>query len=206
MEGFAKKEELTQFKLYKENSTNLDKSTGELISIKQVTAEIEQEPLYQLWHTCYSLKDKEERKDALLKRFNLPETYADTLANIDFKMGNFSNKSSKALRKILPALVEGKVYSDAMALVGYNHSFSETRQDKVNRKLLNAVPLLQKNALRQPIVEKILNQMINVVNALINTYGQPDEIRVELARELKQSKEERNNFFNSINQYFVLVF
>jgi CRISPR-associated endonuclease Csn1 len=35
--------------------------------------------------------------------------------------------------------------------------------------------------------------MINVVNAIIEKYGKPNEIRVELARELKQSKEERND-------------
>lgn len=34
--------------------------------------------------------------------------------------------------------------------------------------------------------------MVNLVNAVIEKYGKPDEIRVELARELKQSKEERN--------------
>ena len=33
--------------------------------------------------------------------------------------------------------------------------------------------------------------MINVVNEIIDTYGKPDEIRIELARELKKSQEER---------------
>jgi CRISPR-associated endonuclease Csn1 len=35
--------------------------------------------------------------------------------------------------------------------------------------------------------------MVNVVNAIIEKYGKPDEIRIELARELKQSKEERSD-------------
>jgi CRISPR-associated endonuclease Csn1 len=51
---------------------------------------------------------------------------------------------------------------------------------------------LPKNSLRQPIVEKIINQMINVVNAIIDAHGKPHEIRLELARELKQSKDERD--------------
>lgn len=54
---------------------------------------------------------------------------------------------------------------------------------------------IKKNELRQPVVEKILNQMVNVVNALMEKYGRFDEIRVELARELKQSKEERSNTY-----------
>lgn len=36
--------------------------------------------------------------------------------------------------------------------------------------------------------------MIHQVNTIIKTYGRPDIIRVELARELKQSKEERYKF------------
>ena len=51
--------------------------------------------------------------------------------------------------------------------------------------------MLQRNELRQPIVEKILNQMINLVNALRQKHGSIDEVRVELARELKMSREER---------------
>lgn len=66
--------------------------------------------------------------------------------------------------------------------------------------MLDRLPAIKKNELRQPVVEKILNQMVNVVNALMEKYGRFDEIRVELARELKQSKEERSNTYKSINK------
>ncbi len=200
LNGYEKAEELTRFTLQLEKTNNLNKATGELIPIDQISAACEKEPLYQLWHTCYSLKDKTEKIAALQKRFALPLGYAQALADIDFAMGNFGNKSAKALRKILPALMKGLVYSDAMASVGYDHSFSETKADREQKTLLDKLPLLQKNALRQPVVEKILNQMVNLLNSLMTEYGRPDEIRVELARELKQSKEERNDYFNAINQ------
>ena len=58
--------------------------------------------------------------------------------------------------------------------------------------------MLPRNSLRQPVVEKILNQLINITNALISTYGNPDEIRIELARELKKSADERAKL-NSAN-------
>lgn len=48
------------------------------------------------------------------------------------------------------------------------------------------------------MVEKILNQMINVVNALIDKYGSIDEIRIEMARELKLSKDGRESAAKSI--------
>ncbi len=49
-------------------------------------------------------------------------------------------------------------------------------------------------------MEKILNQMVNVVNGVIDTYGKPDEIRIELARELKKSAKERDELTRSINE------
>ncbi|MFX8644991.1 hypothetical protein ABTM18_19705, partial [Acinetobacter baumannii] len=54
---------------------------------------------------------------------------------------------------------------------------------------------IQRGTLRNPAVEKILNQVINVVKDIYTTYGEPNEIRIELARELKQNAEERSNTF-----------
>ena len=97
------------------------------------------------------------------------------------------------MRKILPFLMEGYDYSQSCSLAGYNHSNSLTKDEREQQKTIDRLELLTKNSLRQPIVEKILNQMINVVNAIIEQYGKPSETRVELARELKQSKDERND-------------
>ena len=55
--------------------------------------------------------------------------------------------------------------------------------------------------MRNPIVEKILNQMVNVVNEVIDVYGKPDEIRIELARELKKSANERKEMTETIARY-----
>lgn len=200
LSGYERLQELTRFNLEIEKGNNLHKTTGELIAIDQISSACESEPFYQLWHTCYSIREKEEKITALVNRFNLPILYASALADIDFSMGSFGNKSAKAMRKILPALMKGHHYSDAMASVGFDHSFSETKSDKEQKVLEEKLSLLQKNSLRQPVVERILNQMINLVNALMDEYGRPDEIRVELARELRQSKEERNDYFNAINQ------
>jgi CRISPR-associated endonuclease Csn1 len=106
------------------------------------------------------------------------------------------------MRKMLPYLMQGYDYSQASSFAGYNHSNSLTKDEQAQRVTIDKLELLQKNSLRQPIVEKILNQMINVVNAIINKYGKPDEIKIELARELKQSKDERESSdkFNRDNE------
>ncbi len=173
----------------------VDNKTGEILEEKdslQLAAKLEQEPLYKLWHTIYSIKDLDECRQALMKRFKFSESAARELSKLDFNKQGFGNKSNKAMRKILPYLFDGYDYSQACSLAGYNHSDSLTTTERENRVTADQLKLLPKNSLRQPVVEKILNQMINVVNAVIGKYGKPDEIRIELARELKQSKDERN--------------
>lgn len=183
----------------------IDKQTGEVLAEReglQLAVILEREPLYQLWHTIYSIKDLDECKNALIKRFQISEDTAEKLSKIDFNKQAFGNKSNKAMRKILPHLMEGFDYSQACSLAGYNHSNSLTKEERNNIVTSDKLELLPKNSLRQPVVEKILNQMINVVNAIIEKNGKPDEIRVELARELKQSKDERNEAdkFNTDNK------
>lgn len=174
-----------------------DPKSGEVLCEEPalcISPEVEQTSFYQLWHTIYSISDMEECAAALVARFpQITREVAGRLAAIDFRSSGFSNKSAKAIRKILPYLRRGYVYSDAMALAGYNHSGSETKEQRRSRPLKDRLDLLPKNALRQPVVEKVLNQLINLTNAMLETYGRPDEIRIELARELKQSKEEREN-------------
>ena len=177
----------------------VDKKTGEILAEKEglkLDYKLEQEPLYQLWHTIYSIKDLEECKNALIKRFQISEDIAEELSKIDFNKQAFGNKSNKAMRKILPYLMQGFDYSQACSLAGYNHSNSLTKDEQSSREILDKLELLPKNSLRQPVVEKIINQMINVVNAIIEKYGKTEKIdiiRIELARELKQSKDERND-------------
>ena len=184
-------DQLLRFNLKIEASNQVDIETGEVLNV--ISPSFEEEPLYKLWHTLYSIQDKKELASALSKNFNITDEYTiDALYKLDFIKPGFGNKSAKFIRKILPYLQGGLMYSDACEYIGVNHSNSITKAENQDRTLLDRLPQIQKNELRQPIVEKILNQMINVVNALIDKYGNIDEIRVELARELKQSKDERN--------------
>jgi len=167
---------------------------------------------YQLWHLLYSADDEikisEEDKltygnenVALKKKLDLKygfkPYYASLLANITLSQ-DYGNLSSKAIRKIIPFLKSGNIYSKSCALAGYNHSNSLTKEAFENRELKPKLELLKKNSLRNPVVEKILNQMINVINQIIETYGKPDEIRIELARELKKNAKERAEMSKNI--------
>lgn len=180
-----------QFNLKTIDTKLVDTETGEVV--QQISPDFEKEPLYRLWHTIYSIHDKDELARVLFNNFCIEEPeVVDALYKIDFAKAGFGNKSAKAIRRILPFLQNGLMYSEACSAAGFRHSESLTVAENMARELLSRLPQIKKNELKQPIVEKILNQMINLVNAVIDQYGTIDEIRVELARELKQSKDERN--------------
>lgn len=189
--------ELLRFKLSKTYTKMVDTETGELIPI--ISEDYQTEPLYRLWHPIYSIKDREELANALNKQFQITDqNIVDNLVAIDFVKYGYANKSAKSMRRILPFLELGLKYSEACRGACFRHSESLTTEEKSNRKLPSKIESIKKNELRQPVVEKILNQMINVVNSLMEKYGYFDEIRVELARELKQSKGERNKTSQAI--------
>lgn len=193
-------EKLIRFQLNQEEYDLLDRTTGELVKRRRVSSAFEQEPLCHLWHTIYSIPDEDQIINVLMSKFELDAGSSEKLAALDFTKMGFGNKSARAMRNILPYLADGYRYSEACLQAGYNHSDSITEAENLARPLAEKLKALSKNSLRQPVVEKILNQMINVVNAIIEQHGRPDEIRIELARELKQSKEERNNTFNNFSK------
>lgn len=214
---------------------NLVKSVFESLSINTSILEfnaeldgktLEQQESYQLWHLLYSAEDDNKKyskedtfiygqnniglKKKLCKKFGFKPEHAKILAAISLNR-DYGNLSSKAIRKIFPFIKENK-YSQACELAGYKHSAASlTKEEIKNRLLKNKLELLKKNSLRNPVVEKILNQMVNVVNTLIETnskknkegeiieYFHFDEIRIELARELKKNAKERSEMSSNIN-------
>ncbi len=190
----------------------LDISTGEIkeTTLEMIDPNVVNEPLYKLWHILYSVVDKEECIKALIKNFNFSPSAADKLSDINMTSLKYGSLSMKAIRKTLPYLMKGMIYSDACQIAGYNFSNAISKDENYIRPLKNKIPLLPKNSLRQPIVEKILNQMIHVVNEIIDDNNglvsrQEREnnnfaIHIELARELKTSKEEKQGITKAIKR------
>ena len=199
LNGLPNQDDLLKFNLSSINSKQCCEETGEVIRI--IPASVVEQPLYMLWHTLYSIDEPEQLKKNLKEKFNiLDEEVLERLVNIDFRKDGYGNMSCKFMRRILPYLQQGMLYSDACEYIGVNHSNSITMAENAKRELLTILPQIKKGELRQPVVEKILNQMINIVNALIKKYGSIDEIRIELARELKQSKDEREESYKANTQ------
>ncbi|MCO5248640.1 MAG: type II CRISPR RNA-guided endonuclease Cas9 [Chitinophagales bacterium] len=198
--------------------------------------EFESQASYQLWHLLYSAEDDNQKyseediitygneniglKKNLCQKFGFKPEHAKILVNVTFQ-DDYGSLSTKAMRNIITHLMQGFAYGgrderpderSACELAGYRHSkHSLTKEELENRKLKSRLDLLEKNSLRNPVVEKILNQMINVVNTLIDkendlleSEGKErnfrfDEIRIELARELKKNAKERAEMTLNIN-------
>ena len=168
--------------------------------------EFTRQPAYRLWHLLYSFEGDDSKLgdekliNKLSELYGFDKKYASVFAGITFEP-DYGSLCAKAMRKILPYMKEGAVFSDACEKAGYRHSRRSLTKEEIADKLLqNHIDQLPRNSLRNPVVEKILNQMINVVNAIIDQYGRPDEIRVEMARELKKSATEREEAASAINR------
>lgn len=226
---------VTDLKTPAQEIKNMVKSIFEVLgidsSILEFNAELEgkafeNQSSYQLWHLLYSAEDdtknysEEDKliygndniglKKSLCSKFGFKPEHTKIIANITFQ-DDYASLSAKAMRKIYPFVKESK-YSDACKLAGYNHSKHSLTKEEIEKRILkDTLVLVKKNSLRNPVVEKILNQMVNVVNALIekendklDEQGKPrnfhfDEIRIELARELKKNAKERAEMTNNIN-------
>lgn len=196
--------------------TNLNYNTDILDFNSDVEGKaFEKQPHYQLWHLLYSFEGDDSKSgiEKLLNKisesYGFEKEHALVLANISFQP-DYGSLSTKAIRKILPHLKDGFAFAgrnerpnepSACEYAGYRHSKSSLTKEEIENKVLkDKLEILPKNSLRNPVVEKILNQMINVVNAVVESYGRPDEIHIELARELKKNAKEREELTNSINR------
>lgn len=191
------------------------------IEILEFNAELdgkafEEQASYQLWHLLYSYEGDDSKSgneklyELLEKKFGFKKEHSQILANVALS-DDYGNLSTKAMRKIYPHIKELH-YDKACELAGYRHSASSlTKEEIANRPLKDKLELLKKNSLRNPVVEKILNQLVNVINTIIETnskkdengkiteYFKFDEIRIELARELKKNAKERAEMTTNIN-------
>ena len=159
---------------------------------------------------------KEENEGALIAwlmaQTGVDEATAERIANVTLPDG-YGSLSLKAIERILPELRKDVItYDKAVINAGFDHH-SHLNPSKVTGEILSELPYygepLQRfvgfgtgkrtdtpekrfGRIANPTVHVGLNQVRTVVNALIKRYSHPTEIIVEVARELKQSKDQRD--------------
>lgn len=125
----------------------------------------------------------------------IKQNIIESLTEIETKdFRKFINLSFKALEKILPFMRIGHRYDDACRLADMHHS------KKDDSKGLQFLPLpTEKTA--NPVVNRAVAQARKVINAIIRKHGAPDNIHIELAREIKHSYNERKEIEKGQKEY-----
>lgn len=132
-------------------------------------------------------------EDKVLKR-RLRKHWELSADDVEIAMGikledGYTQLSSAAMRKLLPFMSGAHdeapylEYDKACKAAGWHHS--QKKQGNASR--LEPV----RDSLRNPLVHRSMSEMRHVVNRLIDQHGLPDIIRVELARDLKNSPKQR---------------
>ena len=160
----------------------------------------EQKQVVEEWRTS-------ESEDFLVRRgmdyWGLDEIAAQRWAAAKPEDGHCA-LSRKAINRLLPLMLDGMSFKEAETKVYGNRFSGGLALDKlpplhVHRNIkgsTEAEKLLAKlrlGAIRNPAVERALTELRKVVNAIVHEYGKPHEIRVELARELKKPRKERES-------------
>jgi len=134
----------------------------------------------------------------LLDHWHLNTEQAWRLSTMEFESG-YMNFSRKAIKKVLHQLQnfptdQPWTLDKAIKAAGYAMPWEK---DPGN---LDWLPPHKK--IPNPIVNRATSQMRAVVNAVIETYGKPEAIRIEMTRDLKLSKKqkERQNLTRKRNE------
>lgn len=120
--------------------------------------------------------------------YELSDTIAEALADISLP-GGWRRVSVGAVEAMLPWLEAGETYSRAVEeAFGVSHS-AEPAAEMSLAKLPSRPEDMPD--IRNPTVNRALNEVRKVVNNLLAHYGRPALIRVELARDLRLPKRDR---------------
>lgn len=130
-----------------------------------------------------SYRDSAALAERAERVWGLSADKAKEFAAIEFEPG-YCPLSRKAISKVLPYLEIGVFYATARKEI-----YGEFLQSRIPEDLLP--PVKQLFDIRNPVVERSLTELRKVVNALIRKHGKPHMVKIELAREMKQSQKKR---------------
>ncbi len=141
----------------------------------------EQDALVRLWA---SAPDDEAFRVALDATGQYSAEELEALCKVRLP-DSFMNLSLAAMRRLLPHMELGMTFAEAR-----KKEFPESL------KAVDPLDLLPPVAealpeLRNPAVARALTELRKAVNEAIRKYGKPEEIRIELARDLKRNKKDR---------------
>lgn len=153
---------------------------------KGLINKISTDDLDVIGHILTAYKNDDNRT-AALSEAGISERIIPALLELSFsKTGNLS---VKAMRMLIPELEKGITYDKAcIAVFGstYKDKNVEATEEDKKKRLAEEV-----ENITNPVVRRSVAQTMKVIRAIIRKYGPPEQIRIELAREMKKNHDER---------------
>jgi len=155
----------------------------------------------------------EDIREALTQISELDVDTHDALLRVSLP-SSYGHLSIIALEKLLPHMRKGMIYmakdesDSALHAAGYKRrdEFSHAKSDLLpsfDSLLDSGSPNYDKNQveINNPVVKRALTELRKVVNGLIRKYGKPTRIHVEMARNLKMSPKQRQDYERKTRQH-----
>ncbi len=156
-----------------------------------------------------SIQKDEALKRRAMNHWGLDEQHANRFVAISPEPGYF-NLSLKAIGKMLPLLEAGAAYAEAHRQVYPDKSQKQASLSELpplysaadkhrlsrwaeKREVFPPGTVLPEpvGQIRNPALTRSLTELRRVVNAIVREHGKPEQIRIELARDLKNPKRAR---------------
>jgi len=128
-------------------------------------------------------------------KFKINPDYIDTVLGIEMPESRPMHLSSQIIYQILPYMEKGEKYHKAMESAGYNH----VGKIAVDKKVKLSIHDIEKD-IRNPVVLRSVSQTIKVINAIVQKYGFPSQVIIEVAREMAKTFDERNKARKSMDE------
>lgn len=139
--------------------------------------------LDDLGYALTIFKEDSDTRNYLSERGIEPEIIE---AVLELSFTNFIRLSLKVLGKILPQMEAGLRYDEAVQAAGYAHHSQIQTAVKTS-----TIPEISSEDIANPVVFRSLNQARKLVNAIVQKYGAPQAVNIELARDLNKPLKER---------------
>ena len=120
-----------------------------------------------------------------LRHKKIPEKYISELKKLS--TSKFINLSLQALYEIVPEMMKGLTYDKACAAARCDFQNKTVGGVNVDDGCISEIV----EWTRVPVVNRTVSQFRKVYNALVRKYGVPDQVNLEVGRELKNNFDER---------------
>ncbi len=139
-----------------------------------------------IWHVLFSFDSKEKLKEFATNKIGLNDEKAEKFSKINLQQG-YTTLSLSAIKKILPYLYHGFIYSEAIYLANLHKVFGEKEITPENAKNYS---IEIENVIKKHNHEKLL---VNVVNGLISDHLNLGEFRFGMDKNYQLDDDDKND-------------